>query len=194
MDPLKIHDPNERRDFLTALDFAYRAHRGQFRKGSGLPFIVHPLAVLSQLSEWGVTNIVVWKAGVCHDVREDCPKVAHDHLVKVIGIEAADIVEELSFFPDKGQPISYPDQKAAYMETFGSKGIPALVIKCADRICNTFDWLSTDPEYAKVYWKKAASLLEAMRERNTQINEFFKDEALAGHMRYTAATLESMIP
>ena len=189
---LKIHDPDGRKDLLATLDFAYRAHRGQFRKGSGLPFIVHPLAVLSQISEWGITNLVIWKAAICHDVREDCPKVTFDHLCGVIGEEAARIVEELSFFPDRSLPIAIPEQKAQYMNTFGDKSVPALVIKWADRICNTFDFLSVDPEYAKVYWRKASKLFEAVMEREQQINEYFKDEGLAGHMRYTATTLGGM--
>lgn len=193
MEQLKVFDPKLRPELLGTLDFVYKAHRGQFRKGSGLPFIVHPLAVLSQISEWGITNLVLWKTALCHDVREDCRKVTRQHLIQVIGEEAAGYVEELSFFPDHSLVIPVPQQKATYMETFRQKSIPALVVKCADRICNTFDWLSTDQDYAKAYWKKAAALIEVMQQRADEINAFFGDESLAGHMRYTATTLGGMI-
>jgi (p)ppGpp synthase/HD superfamily hydrolase len=190
---IKTFDPNDRKELLTTLDFAYKAHRGQYRKGSGLPFIVHPLAVLSQISEWGITRLVIWKTALCHDVREECRKVTAAHLIEVIGAEAAGYVEELSFFPDRTLAIPVPEQKAAYMASFHNKSVPALVVKVADRICNTFDFLSTDPEYAKVYWKKAARLIDAMRQRADEINQYFEDESLAGHMRYTASSLAQMM-
>lgn len=55
-----------------AIDIAHRAHEGQKRKYSGLPYIVHPLEVLTTLIQNGVTDQTILSAAVLHDVLEDC--------------------------------------------------------------------------------------------------------------------------
>jgi hypothetical protein len=84
-------------------------------------------------------------------------------------------VEELSFFPDPRSNVSVPDQKAAYMKTFMTKSLRALIVKCADRICNTIDFMTGAPDYAGKYWRKAEPLFEAMMSRGEQILEFGPD-------------------
>jgi hypothetical protein len=53
-----------------ALAVAAAAHRGQVRKGSGRPYILHPVAVAQLLVEAGCGNEVV-AAGLLHDTLED---------------------------------------------------------------------------------------------------------------------------
>ena len=48
-----------------AFDFSESAHRGQFRK-SGEPYITHPLAVASILSQW--------RLGCCHRWARSGPR------------------------------------------------------------------------------------------------------------------------
>jgi (p)ppGpp synthase/HD superfamily hydrolase len=52
-----------------AFEFSESAHRGQFRK-SGEPYITHPLAVASILSEWQL-DAEGLAAALLHDVMED---------------------------------------------------------------------------------------------------------------------------
>ena len=52
-----------------AFDFSESAHRGQFRK-SGEPYITHPLAVASILSQWRL-DAQGLAAALLHDVMED---------------------------------------------------------------------------------------------------------------------------
>lgn len=58
-----------------AISIANRAHRYQTRKFSGLPYIVHPLEVMSILERYGVTDEKVLAAAVLHDVIEDCHEI-----------------------------------------------------------------------------------------------------------------------
>jgi len=60
---------------MTVLDkaivFATRAHEGQTRKMSGIPYILHPLevaAIIATLTD----DIDVMAAGILHDTVEDC--------------------------------------------------------------------------------------------------------------------------
>ncbi|MBL8020613.1 MAG: bifunctional (p)ppGpp synthetase/guanosine-3',5'-bis(diphosphate) 3'-pyrophosphohydrolase [Leptospirales bacterium] len=52
-----------------SFQFANRAHREQKRL-SGEPYIIHPLAVATNLADWGLDNHTV-AAGLLHDVVED---------------------------------------------------------------------------------------------------------------------------
>lgn len=54
----------------TAFDFAQRAHRGQVRKGSTVPYICHPMGVASLVIEGGGSEDAVI-AALLHDVVED---------------------------------------------------------------------------------------------------------------------------
>lgn len=54
-----------------AIAFATRAHAGQYRKGTRIPYIVHPMEVAAIVA--GMTeDIDVICAAVLHDVMEDC--------------------------------------------------------------------------------------------------------------------------
>lgn len=165
------------------IEFVVDAHKGQFRKGNKLPFIVHPFAVLSLITDWGVKCDITKNASLCHDSREDNPDVTYEKIKKVIGKEGADIVEELSFFPDPKSGVSVSKQKAKYMDGFLTKSVPALVIKVADRICNTRDFYQTDPEYASIYWNKALNLFDVMITRGEEITKVFGPEVFT-NMKY----------
>ena len=155
----------------NVLKWVLGKHLGQYRTEPvpyRLPYFVHPMGVLQQISQWGVTNIVSWKAGLAHDTREDCD-VTYEQVKRAIGVEAADIVEQLTFIPSPSSPFTTAQQKAEYMKTFFDKSVEALVIKIADRCCNTLDWLDNDNEYAPKYWKKAEPLFSAMMTRREEI-------------------------
>jgi (p)ppGpp synthase/HD superfamily hydrolase len=162
----------EQKRISKAVRFATKKHDGQFRKDSDLPYIVHPMAVLSQIAEWEITDQVPRLAAVTHDVREDCG-VTYEELVAVVGKEAADVVEELSFFPDLRSDIPKHIQKQDYMRSFATSSIPALAVKFADRCCNTYDWLAAGNPYAKKYWKKADDLFSAFITRREEVIEYF---------------------
>lgn len=150
----------------TVVEFVVMAHKGQVRKHSGLPYVVHPFQVLTCLSEWGVNCPICWKAALCHDVLEDCPQITFEMLSDVIGQEAANIVQELTFVGPKSE-------KAAYMASFATKSVQALVIKIADRWCNTNDFELHQPDYALKYWDKAEKLFDEFVNRQQEIVDCF---------------------
>ena len=57
-----------------AVRFAAKAHEGQFRKGTGRPYIVHPLEVKDIVSGMTEDEEVI-SAAVLHDTIEDCEGV-----------------------------------------------------------------------------------------------------------------------
>jgi (p)ppGpp synthase/HD superfamily hydrolase len=54
-----------------ALLFAARAHHGQMRKGTDIPYLVHPVGVLLVLVEAGESDPALLAAALLHDTLED---------------------------------------------------------------------------------------------------------------------------
>ena len=54
-----------------AIEFATKAHEGQFRKGTRRPYIVHPIEVGDIVSTM-TTDEEVISAAILHDTIEDC--------------------------------------------------------------------------------------------------------------------------
>jgi guanosine-3',5'-bis(diphosphate) 3'-pyrophosphohydrolase len=183
-------EPKE--DIQPVIEFMIGAHKGQIRKGSGLPYAVHPMAVLSQLADWEIGCYKCWKAGLCHDIREERPDITLEQMIAAIGAESAGIVEELTFIPNPHTGVPDAIQKVNYMKSFGSKSVHALVVKVADRMCNTADFMSTNPSYAPKYWRKADDLFGAMMDRGEEIMKAFGRSSFP-RMKYTRTTMSSML-
>jgi (p)ppGpp synthase/HD superfamily hydrolase len=156
-----------------AIAFAAQCHQGQYRKDGLTPYIVHPFAVLNLVKSWGVIDLDAWVASLCHDIREECDWVLPAGLINHIGEVPAGICEELTFIPDTNNPIPPSKQKEEYMKSFNKKSIIALVVKLADRICNSKDFLLDSPAYAYKYWTKADSLVTHFYERERELVEAF---------------------
>lgn len=83
--------------YTKALIFAAKAHHGQYRKGSGLPYIVHPIAVAALAHERGWPEHVV-VACLLHDTVEDTATTIEDIRTE-FGDKVARIVEALTRRP-----------------------------------------------------------------------------------------------
>jgi (p)ppGpp synthase/HD superfamily hydrolase len=79
--------------FTQAVDYARIAHASQVRKGSGVPYIYHPLGVASLvLAHGGSEDQAI--AGLLHDVLEDCG-AQHEPAIRArFGDEVAGIVQD----------------------------------------------------------------------------------------------------
>lgn len=68
--------------YNKALKIATQAHEGQFRKKTGLPYIVHPIEVSTILMTRGYLNERILAAALLHDVIEDSPSF-EDHVMNL---------------------------------------------------------------------------------------------------------------
>ena len=64
-----------------AIEFATRAHAGQFRKGTRRPYIVHPIEVGDIVSTMTQDEEII-SAAVLHDTIEDCEGVSREILAR----------------------------------------------------------------------------------------------------------------
>lgn len=119
---------------LKAIKVAEKAHKGQKRKVSGLPYFHHTVAVgfivLSFKRSKHLTDIVV--AGILHDTLEDT-KFCFKKISKEFGPRVACLVLELTNDEQEIVRIGkkeYQKQKLLHMSSY------ALLIKLVDRLHN----------------------------------------------------------
>src|SRR5213080_926352 len=118
-----------------AFAFSEHAHQGQFRK-SGDPYITHPLAVASILSQWRL-DAQGLAAALLHDVMEDT-KVTKSEIETSFGKPVADMVDGVS----KLDQIEFQSREDAQAESFRkmllamARDVRVILIKLADRLHN----------------------------------------------------------
>ena len=114
-----------------AIVFAATAHEGQTRKGSNIPYILHPLEagiIASQLTE----NQDVICAAILHDVIEDT-KETYESIAIAFGKQVADYVENES--EDKSK--TWVERKSATIEHLrNNKNREILIITLCDKLSN----------------------------------------------------------
>jgi GTP pyrophosphokinase len=126
-----------------AFEYSDSAHRGQFRK-SGEPYITHPLAVASILSQWRI-DAQGLAAALLHDVMEDT-SVTKGEIETTFGKPVAEMVDGLS----KLDQIEFTSTEEAQAENFRkmllamARDVRVILIKLADRLHNmrTLDAMS----------------------------------------------------
>src|SRR5258705_8337199 len=118
-----------------AFAFSEHAHQGQFRK-SGEPYITHPLAVASILSQWRL-DAQGLAAALLHDVME-ATAITKTEIETSFGKPVADMVDGVS----KLDQIEFTSQEDAQAESFRkmllamAQDVRVILIKLADRLHN----------------------------------------------------------
>lgn len=117
-----------------AILFAVKKHRNQFRKGTDLPYIVHPLSVMICLVEMGASEDAII-GGVLHDTLEDT-NTSYMELKWKFGKKVADIVKSCS----ENKSLSWKERK---QETIVKLMYPPMedvfMVELADKLCNLRD-------------------------------------------------------
>ena len=120
-----------------AIKFADKAHKGQKRKVTGLPYITHPVAVSYLLAQYKVSknleDLIV--ACVVHDVIEDTT-ATHAQLTRKFGPLVASLVRELTNDPVQVAKLGKLDYQSKKLLGISSY---ALVCKLVDRLHNIMD-------------------------------------------------------
>ena len=131
-------------DYLSASDveqvrqayrFADEAHLGQLR-GSGAPYITHPIAVAAQCANWKL-DAPALMAALLHDAMEDCG-VTKVELIERFGSPVAELVDGLT----KLDKLSFTTREENQAESFRkmllamARDVRVILIKLADRTHN----------------------------------------------------------
>ncbi len=119
----------------AALCLAAMAHRTQKRKGSDVPYIVHPVQVATILLRYGFAEDVVI-AGLLHDVVED-QDVSLDTIRAEFGPAVAEMVAALSERKrEGGKPRPWEERKKEALAHLRQASAGAMAVKAADVLHN----------------------------------------------------------
>lgn len=130
--------------FTQAIEYARVAHAAQFRKGSGIPYIYHLLAVASLVLEHG-GNEDQAIAGLLHDVLEDCG-AGHEASIRAqFGDTVADIVKACTDGTVEGKAQAerggtaldhWRERKLRYLDHLRAESSAALLVSGCDKLHN----------------------------------------------------------
>jgi guanosine-3',5'-bis(diphosphate) 3'-pyrophosphohydrolase len=126
---------------IRAINFSAIAHRNQRRKNQDkTPYINHPIEVMCQLSNGGVTDIDTLCAAVLHDTIEDTG-VTYKQLCDEFGESVSRIVQECSDNKSLAKEVRKQEQIIhARHVSFAAK-----IVKASDKLSNLSDLDITPP-------------------------------------------------
>ncbi len=116
---------------FQAIEFAAKAHSGHFRKGTRIPYIIHPLGVAKILIDHGCSEEVV-VAGILHDTVEDTPITPED-IRRSFGERVAQLVRDVSE-PNKSD--TWENRKRHTIEHLKTAPRDVLLVSLADKLDN----------------------------------------------------------
>jgi len=135
---------------FRAIEFATKAHSGQYRKGTKIPYITHPLNVAKTLIQLECSEPVVI-AGILHDTLEDT-RVTFDELLEIFGREIADLVNSASE-PNKSDWI-WENRKAHTLKHLKVASYEQLVLSLADKMDNIMSIREDHERISDKMWKR----------------------------------------
>jgi (p)ppGpp synthase/HD superfamily hydrolase len=123
--------------FLRALELAIRAHDGQVRTGTSIPYIAHPIGVASLVMEDGGSDDETAGA-LLHDAVEDGGEEYVPRIRDALGDEVLRIVLECSdsVAPRNRPKAPWRERKLAYVGSIPTKSAEGVRVSTADKLHN----------------------------------------------------------
>lgn len=130
-----------------AIEFALKAHKGQMRKGTNLPYIIHPMGVMNKLDEMGASQELIC-AGVLHDTIEDTTTTYED-IKKEFGEKVANLVKNHT--DDKS--LSWKERKIKALNEIDNMDEDTQMLILADKMDNAIGMLKKkdSPDFWKLF-------------------------------------------
>ncbi|MBU2600803.1 MAG: HD domain-containing protein [Actinobacteria bacterium] len=172
--------------FASALELARRAHDGQLRKGTRIPYLSHPLAVAALVLEHGADEDEAI-AALLHDVVEDGGgRDALDAIRAEFGDRVADIVLGCSDHVAEPGEVDRPKaewraRKDAYLEHFLTADRSVLLVAAADKLHNARSIRDDYEVHGSLLWQRftagPADVLWYFRSLVAVLQESVEDQA-----------------
>jgi len=135
----------------AALIFAARAHRHQKRKGTDVPYIVHPVGVMLTLQAAGETDPELLAAALLHDTLEDAG-VTLDTLRERFGVRVAALVEGASEPFARDEP--WETRKQHTVEHLRTAPRDVQLVAAADKLHNLNSMVTDYAVLGDGLWKR----------------------------------------
>jgi predicted esterase YcpF (UPF0227 family) len=138
-----------------AINIAVQAHEGQLRKGTNIPYIVHPLRVMERLLRAGYSEEVAC-AGVLHDVIEDGDVLLSD-IEYIFGKRVAELVDAATEIETQGvrDASTWKHRKEHKLDSFEAlTDSEALAVIVADKLDNLADMVRDQKAIGEKLWER----------------------------------------
>ena len=158
-------------------------HDGQLRKGTNLPYIVHPLEVMNFLLQMGADKKLMI-AGVLHDTVEDTEATLGD-IEEIFGEEVADLVASHT---EQDKSLPWKERKEIALEHLAKASKREQMLVLADKLSNIeamardFDELgdelwerfNKDREEQEWYYREAVKALSKLGKEPDVMNYYHR--------------------
>ncbi len=139
--------------FEDALVYAARLHRDQTRKGTGVPYVTHLLAVAAIVGENGGTEDEVI-AALLHDAPEDAGGEAQLAEIRArFGDAVADIVAGCTDTYEDPKP-PWRERKEEYLAHLSEAPAPVRLVAAADKLHNARSILADHRVHGDELWTR----------------------------------------
>lgn len=151
-DTFALARPSDR--LMRGIATASRAHDGHYRKGSGVPYISHPMSVM--LIAASVTHDEdVLLAALFHDILEDVPEnYSRAEMKDEFGLRVVEIVEGVT--KNSSLP-SWQERADAYLEQLSRGSAESIIVAAADKFHNLSQTLEDLDREGHSLWKRFRS-------------------------------------
>jgi len=162
----------------NALSLAVKAHDGQKRKGTNIPYIAHPMAVAAIALDYGANEDQAI-AALLHDVLEDGGAEFTSEIREGFGEAVLRIVEGCTDgVPDaQGKKADWKDRKLQYLDHLATASDEVILVSGADKLHNAraivsdlqsigsevFDRFTAGREGTLWYYRKLAEIFSRRR-------------------------------
>jgi len=132
-----------------AINFAARAHAGQMRKGTSLPYITHPFGVALLLACAGATETQII-AGLLHDTVEDTDTTIAE-IGQHFGSAVAQIVADCT---ESDKHLPWETRKRHTLEQLPGLPDSSLLVILADKLHNIRTIAAAQAECGERVWQR----------------------------------------
>lgn len=131
-----------------AILFAVERHAGQLRKGTTLPYIIHPLETMTILSSMNAdSNLLI--AGILHDTLEDTT-ATDSELIEIFGSDIYSLVK--AHTEDKSQ--SWEVRKLHTIKELQNSSLRVKMLVMADKVANLRSMYSDYRQVGEQLWER----------------------------------------
>ncbi|TCL58309.1 GTP pyrophosphokinase [Hydrogenispora ethanolica] len=139
--------------FDQALVYASQIHRTQHRKGSGIPYFSHLMAVAALVLENGGSETEAI-AALLHDAVEDQGGMARlDEIRRLFGPAVAEVVAGCTDAWGEPKP-AWEERKRRYLEHLPQAAPATLLVSSADKLHNARTILEDYRQFGETLWPR----------------------------------------
>jgi (p)ppGpp synthase/HD superfamily hydrolase len=135
-----------------ALGFVAHAFRARVRKGTGIPYLTHLLAVMVIVAEHGGDEEQML-AALLHDYLEDIEGASAAEVEQRFGARVARLVEALSDSVEHPKP-PWQERKQSYLDKLAGEPADLKLISAADKLHNARSLLRDHENVGEALWSR----------------------------------------